>query len=173
HQLLKTYQPVLVFHPQELFRPTEVQTFISDSELERFRGSNPQQLPLDQFRTVIDPDPGPGDLGHLTPGSFYRLDETACEADAPLAGAAWYADTWGGRGGAGGYRRGRRPPSPARRATPTRGADAAARPSTAGWRAPRRGSSSSTGSSITTTRSFFRRRLSAPSGSPTRATGRS
>jgi hypothetical protein len=105
HQLLKTYQPVLVFHPHELFRPTQVQTFISDSELERFVGSNPQQLPLDPFWTVIDPDPGPGDLGHLTPGSFYRLDETACEADAPLAGAACYADAWDGRGGAAVYGR--------------------------------------------------------------------
>jgi hypothetical protein len=101
HQLLKTYQPVLVFHPAELFRPTKVQTFIADSELERFVGTNPaQQLPLDPFWMVIDPDPGPGELAHLAPGAFYRLDQTTCEADAPLAGAACYAQAWGGRGGA-------------------------------------------------------------------------
>ncbi len=104
-QLLKTYQPVLVLHPQELFRPTKVQPFIADSELERFVGSNPQQLPLDPFWTVIDPDPGPGDLGHLAPGSFYRLDQAACEADAPLAGAACYADASAGRGGSAMYGR--------------------------------------------------------------------
>ena len=42
-QLLKAYQPVLVFHPQELFRPTKVQSFVADSELEQFVGSNPAQ----------------------------------------------------------------------------------------------------------------------------------
>jgi hypothetical protein len=104
-QLLKTYQPVLVLHPQELFRPTKVQPFIADSELERFVGSNPQQLPLDPFWTVIDPDPGPGELGHLAPGSFYRLDQATCEADSPLAGAACYANAWAGRGGSAMYGR--------------------------------------------------------------------
>jgi hypothetical protein len=104
-QLLKTYQPVLVFHPAELFRPTKVQSFVADSELERFVGSNAQQLPLDAFWTVIDPDPEPGELADLAPGAFYRLDETACEADAPLAGAACYAEAWGGRGGTAVYGR--------------------------------------------------------------------
>jgi hypothetical protein len=97
-RLLKSYQPVLVFHPQEPFRPTKVQTFIADSELERFVGSNFAQLPLDAFWTVVDPEPGPGGLGHLAPGAFYRLDQRACEADAPLAGEACYAEAWGGRG---------------------------------------------------------------------------
>ena len=92
-QLLKTYQPVLVLHPQELFRPTKVQPFIADSELERFVGSNPQQLPLDPFWSVIDPDPGPGELGHLAPGSFYRLDQTACEADATVRPRGAHRDT--------------------------------------------------------------------------------
>ena len=99
-RLLKAYQPVLVFHPQELFRPTKVQTFIADSELERFVGSNPaQQLPFDPFWSVVDANPGPGALAHLAPGSFYRLDQEICEADAPLAGAACYAAAWAGRGG--------------------------------------------------------------------------
>jgi hypothetical protein len=93
-QLLKTYQPVLVFHPDEPFRPTKVQSFVDDSELEQFVGNDPQQLPLDAFWTVIDPDPGPGELAELDPGGFYRLDQVACEADAPLAGFECYADAW-------------------------------------------------------------------------------
>ncbi|HEV8248710.1 MAG TPA: hypothetical protein VGQ15_01935, partial [Gaiellaceae bacterium] len=42
-QLLKTYEPVLVFHPNEQLRPTKVQSFVADSELERFVGSSAQQ----------------------------------------------------------------------------------------------------------------------------------
>lgn len=93
-RLLQTYQPVLVFHPGELFRPTKVQSFVADSELERFVGTNLAQLPLDAFWTVVDPDPEPGDLPQPTPGVFYRLDQVGCEADAPLAGNACYAAAW-------------------------------------------------------------------------------
>ena len=99
-QLLKTYQPVLVFHPDELFRPTKVQSFVEDSELEQFVGTSPAQLPLDAFWTVVDPDPEPGELPPVTPGVFYRLDQIGCEADAPLAGQSCYAAAWGeGSGG--------------------------------------------------------------------------
>jgi hypothetical protein len=98
-QLLKTYEPVLVFHPNEQLRPTKVQSFVADSELERFVGSSAQQLPLDQFWTVVDPDPEPGELGSLAPG-VYRLDQIGCHANAPLADAACYAAAWaGGSGG--------------------------------------------------------------------------
>jgi hypothetical protein len=98
-QLLKTYEPVLVFHPDEALRPTRVQSFVADSELERFVGSSQQQLPLDPFWTVVDPDPEPGELGSLEPG-IYRLDQVACSAAAPLAGAACYAAAWAeGSGG--------------------------------------------------------------------------
>ena len=38
--LLKTYQPVLVFHPDELFRPTKVNSFVNDSRLEQFAGTS-------------------------------------------------------------------------------------------------------------------------------------
>lgn len=95
-QLLKTYQPVLVFHPNELFRPTKVQSFVEDSELERLVGPNPV---LDTSWAVVDPDPEPGDLPPVTPGALYRLDQTACEADAPLAGQTCYAAAWGEGGG--------------------------------------------------------------------------
>ena len=79
-KLLSTYQPVLVFHPNELFRPTKVQSFVEDSELERFVGASPAQLPLDAFWTVVDPDPEPGELPAPAPGVFYRLDQIGCEA---------------------------------------------------------------------------------------------
>ena len=98
-QLLAEYQPVLVFHPDERFRPTKVQSFVADSELERFVGSSQQQLPLDAFWTVVDPDPEPGELGSLAPG-IYRLDQIGCNAYAPLAGATCYAQAWAeGSGG--------------------------------------------------------------------------
>jgi len=89
--LLRTYQPVLVFHPSELFRPIKVQELVDDSELERFVGSSPAQLPLDAFWTVVDPDPEAGELPAPAPGVFYRLDQASCEADAPLAGRDCYA----------------------------------------------------------------------------------
>jgi hypothetical protein len=90
-QLLRTYQPVLVFHPAEQFRPTKVQSFVNDSELERFVGSSTDQLPLDAFWTVVDPDPDTSELPAPSPGALYRLDQTGCEADAPLAGSNCYA----------------------------------------------------------------------------------
>jgi hypothetical protein len=88
--LLRAYQPVLVFHPQELFRPTKVQSFVEDSRLERFVGTSPAQLPLDAAWELADPDPGPGQLGSL-PAGTYRLNQAACSAAAPLAGLACYA----------------------------------------------------------------------------------
>lgn len=93
-RLLHTYQPVLVFHPDEPFRPTKVQSFVEDSELERFFGSSPAQLVLDAFWTVVDADPEPGELPAPTPGVFYRLDQTSCEADSLLAGRDCYAAAW-------------------------------------------------------------------------------
>jgi len=99
HELLKTYEPVLVFHPAEPLRPTKVQSFVADSELERFTGTSAQQLPLDPYWTVVDPDPEPGELGSLAPGT-YRLNQVGCHAYAPLAGAACYAAAWAeGSGG--------------------------------------------------------------------------
>jgi hypothetical protein len=89
--LLRHYQPVLVFHPEEAFRPVKVQSFVNDSELEQFTGTNPAQLPLDAYWTVVDPDPDAGELPGPAPGVVYRLDQQGCEADAPLAGRDCYA----------------------------------------------------------------------------------
>ena len=91
-QLLRTYQPILIFHPSELFRPTKVQSFVNDSELERFVGTSPQQLPLDAYWTVVDYDPDAAELPASTPGAIYRLDQEICRADAALAGRDCYAD---------------------------------------------------------------------------------
>jgi hypothetical protein len=90
-QLLRTYQPVLVFHPAEQLRPTKVQSFVNDSELERFTGTSPEQAPLDAFWTVVDPDPDTSALPAPSPGALFRLDQIGCEADAPLAGRDCYA----------------------------------------------------------------------------------
>lgn len=100
-QLLRTYQPVLAFHPAEPFRPTKVQSFVADSQLEQFVGTDPAQLPLDAFWTVVDPDPEPGALGTL-PAGVYRLNQTGCSAAAALAGLGCYAEEWaeGSGGGA-------------------------------------------------------------------------
>ena len=98
--LLRMYQPVLVLHPDELFQPTKVQSFVADSDLERFVGTSTSQLPLDQYWTVVDPQPDPGDLPGVTPGLFYRLNQTSCSAAGPLAGSACYANAWStGSGG--------------------------------------------------------------------------
>jgi hypothetical protein len=88
--LLKQYQPVLVFHPAEPFRPTKIQSFVEDSRLEQFIGSSAAQLPADAAWAVVDADPEPGQLGSLGPGLF-RLNQVGCSAAAPLAGQACYA----------------------------------------------------------------------------------
>jgi len=98
--LLRMYQPVLVLHPSELFQPTKIQGFVADSNLERFTGTSTAQLPLDRYWTIVDPRPEPGDLPALSPGVFYRLNQTGCSAAAPLGGSACYAAGWStGSGG--------------------------------------------------------------------------
>jgi hypothetical protein len=99
-ELLRIYQPVLVLHPGESFQPTKIQSFVTDSELERFTGTSPAQLPLDRYWTVVDPHPGPGDLPPSTPGVFYRLNQVGCSAGAPLADETCYTNAWAsGSGG--------------------------------------------------------------------------
>jgi len=99
-ELLRAYQPVLVLHPAESFQPTKIQSFVADSELEQFTGTSRSQLPLDRYWTVVNPDPGPGELPPSTPGVFYRLNQVGCSAADTLAGKACYADAWSsGSGG--------------------------------------------------------------------------
>jgi len=95
--LLARYQPVLVFHPEERFRPVKVQQFVDQSVLQRFAGTNVAQLPFDAFWVSVDPDPEPGQLPEATPGVVYRLNEASCSAAAPLAGRDCYANADSGR----------------------------------------------------------------------------
>jgi hypothetical protein len=79
-QLLRTYQPVLVFDPAERFRPARVDEFVSDSTLERFDGSTWQ---------VVDANPRPNTLP--TSGGGFRLDQQGCSPASPLGGLDCYA----------------------------------------------------------------------------------
>ena len=84
-QLLQKYQPVTVFDPSERFRPTSVQSFIADAELEQLIGGS---------WTVVDPDPEPGELPGPGTGTW-RLDQASCTTAAPLGGLSCYADAAG------------------------------------------------------------------------------
>jgi hypothetical protein len=89
-QLLRTYQPVTHFDPQELFGPAGVQSFISDAVLEQLVGAQ---------WVVVDPDPEPGDLPGPGAGIF-RLDQMPCSPAAPLGGLSCYQAGWAeGSGG--------------------------------------------------------------------------
>jgi hypothetical protein len=81
-QLLRTYQPVTHFDPQEAFGPTAVQSFIGDSALEQLVGGH---------WVVADAHPGPGALPES--GTF-RLNQTACSPSAPIGGLACYRASW-------------------------------------------------------------------------------
>jgi hypothetical protein len=102
-ELLRIYQPVLVMHPAELFQPTKIQSFVTDSDLERFTGASPSQLPLDRYWTVVDLHPGPGELPPATPGVFYRLNQVGCTPGAALADEACYANAWASGSGGDAY----------------------------------------------------------------------
>jgi hypothetical protein len=79
-QLLRTYQPVLVFDPVERFRPARVDEFVRDSTLERFDGRTWQ---------VVDSNPQPNTLP--TSGAGFRLDQKGCSPASALGGLDCYA----------------------------------------------------------------------------------
>jgi hypothetical protein len=81
-QLLRAYQPVTVFDPAERFRPTKVQSFISDADLERFEAGS---------WTVVATDPEPGELPGPGTGTW-RLNQDSCSPSGPLGGLSCYAD---------------------------------------------------------------------------------
>ena len=80
-KLLKKFQPVLVFHPDEEFRPTTVESFIRDSDLEA--ATSPTTW------TVVNPSPTPDDLPTSSP-PFWRLNQQPCFAGAPLGDLPCY-----------------------------------------------------------------------------------
>jgi hypothetical protein len=75
--LLRTYQPVTVLDPAERFRPTRVQAFLDDAELQRLE--NGAWTPA-------------GDRPLPAPGTgAWRLDQRSCSPALPLGGLACYA----------------------------------------------------------------------------------
>ena len=80
-KLLKKFQPVLVFHPGEEFRPTTVESFIRDSDLEA--ATSPTTW------TVVNPSPTPDDLPTSSP-PVWRLNQQPCFAGAPLGDLPCY-----------------------------------------------------------------------------------
>jgi hypothetical protein len=89
-RLLALYQPVTQFDPLERFRPTSVQSFIADADLEQLAGGT---------WVVVDADPEPGDLPG--PGTaIWRLNQDSCSSATALGGLACYAPAWdAGSGG--------------------------------------------------------------------------
>src|SRR5438093_6239807 len=90
-RLLATYQPLTQFDPLESFRPTKVQSFIADSDLER--------LVAPGTWSVVDTDPEPGDLPGPGTG-IWRLNQDSCTPASSIGGLACYAQA--GNEGSGG-----------------------------------------------------------------------
>jgi hypothetical protein len=86
-QLLRTYQPVLVFDPAERFRPARIDEFVHDSTLERFDGSSWQG---------VEANPQPNTLP--ASGGGFRLDQQGCSPALPLGGLDCYATAIAGHG---------------------------------------------------------------------------
>src|SRR5215218_4754280 len=81
-RLLAAYEPVLQFDPQERFLPTSVQSFVSDSDLERLVSPGNWE--------VVDSDPEPGELPAPDSG-IWRLNQDSCSPAATLGGLECYA----------------------------------------------------------------------------------
>jgi hypothetical protein len=81
-KLLTKFQPVLVLHPGEEFRPTTVESFVRDARLEA--ATSPTTW------TVVDPDPSADGLPTTSP-PVWRLNQQPCFAGAPLGDLACYA----------------------------------------------------------------------------------
>jgi hypothetical protein len=80
-QLLRTYQPATVFDVDERLRPTKVNSFIRDADLERFDGTS---------WTLVDPDPEAESLPGPGTGTW-RLNQDSCSPATLLGGLDCYA----------------------------------------------------------------------------------
>jgi hypothetical protein len=80
--LLSTYEPVLVFDPTEAFRPSPVEPFVADSQLERRDASGAW--------VVVNPRPTVADVAAAT-GPGWRLNQRACTPALALGGRSCYA----------------------------------------------------------------------------------
>ncbi len=90
--LLAAYQPVTVFDPSEHFRPSSVETFIVDSDLEALAGS--------ATFAVQDPAPTTGTLPTAST-MIWRLNQRTCSPNAPVGGLACYAEAFAAHGASG------------------------------------------------------------------------
>jgi hypothetical protein len=80
-KLLGMYQPVTRLDPVEHFRPSSVQSFIADTDLERLEAGS---------WVVVETDPEPGELP--APGTgVWRLNQDSCTPAMVLGGLACYA----------------------------------------------------------------------------------
>jgi hypothetical protein len=85
-RLLAKYQPVTQFSPGESFRPTTIETFVSDSRLERL-------VALPNTWAVVEASPDPA----LLPGpgtGIWRLNQASCSPADGVSGAACAAGEW-------------------------------------------------------------------------------
>ena len=80
-RLLTKFQPVLVFHPGEELRPTAVESFVRDSNLEA--ATSPTAW------IVVNPSPTADGLPATSP-PVWRLNQRDCFAGAPLGDLACY-----------------------------------------------------------------------------------
>ena len=90
-RLLTKFQPVLIFHPGEEFRPTTVESFVDDSNLEAATGPTTW--------SVVDSSPSADALPSASP-PVWRLNQRDCFAGAPLGGLACYVAAAGEQSGA-------------------------------------------------------------------------
>ena len=79
-RLLATYEPQLQFDPLEQFRPTKVQSFVTDADLE-------QQTSPGTWE-VVQEHAAPGDLPD---SGSWRLNERLCMPGAAIGGLGCYA----------------------------------------------------------------------------------
>jgi hypothetical protein len=79
--LLESYQPVTYLDPSEQFGPASVQSFVADTDLERFDSGS---------WAVVDPDPEPGELPGPGTGTW-RLNQDSCVPTLPIGGLPCYA----------------------------------------------------------------------------------
>jgi hypothetical protein len=84
-RLLEKFQPVTRFDSAESFRPTSVETFIADSNLERYN-------PATGTWVVVSTSPDAATLP--TSGAGWRLNERYCVPYASIGGLSCYLAYW-------------------------------------------------------------------------------
>jgi len=82
-RLLAKFQPVTKFDSAESFRPTTVESFIADSQLEVFNGSS---------WVIVDPSPSSSTLP--TSAAPWRLNQRSCVPYAVIGGLSCYIAAW-------------------------------------------------------------------------------